>query len=190
MLGGLADAYPNAEKELGITRVILESLIEIGNPFFIVSKSTVLLRDLDLLSAHSDIVGVTISLSIMNEKVAKKIEPLAPSPNKRLKLIHSLREAGVSVDVNILPWIPDLTETKEIIQAIPEDLKITLSPLAVGENRTGIKLAGRKYERDAINAAYMNEYRMLGHHKNTSWIAPSPPPQENNPYNRLPQIQG
>ena len=105
-----------------------------------------------------------------------------------MSVLRTLRDEGIRVNVNALPWIPGVTETAEIIRRTPSDVGIIFSPLACGPGRDSISLLGRRYLRQEIWEAYLAEYRRHGHVANTSWVRPSPPPTENHPLDRLPGL--
>jgi len=75
-----------------------------------------------------------------------------------------------------------------LIAAVDPAVEIVFSPLAFGEGRDSMRLLGREYRRPDVWLAYDEAYRAFGHVPNTSWVRPSPPPQENLPVFRLPQL--
>ena len=120
-LGANTDPYQPVERELGITRRILEVLQRARHPFGIVTKSALVLRDLDILSemAAANLAGVLISVTTLDRALARKMEPRAPTPEKRLAAIAGLAEAGVPVGVLAGPMIPALNdaELERILEA-------------------------------------------------------------------------
>ncbi|MGF1477480.1 MAG: PA0069 family radical SAM protein [Geminicoccaceae bacterium] len=123
-LGTVTDPYQPIERRLGITRSILEVLLEARHPVGIVTKSAAVVRDLDLLSkmAEMELVSVEISITTLRRDLARKLEPRAAVPAKRLAAIASLARAGVPVGVNVAPIIPGLTdpEIESILAAAAE----------------------------------------------------------------------
>jgi len=123
-LGSNTDPYQPAEREHKITRSVLEVLAEHGHPVGIVTKSSLVLRDLDILSAMAarNLAGVMISITTLNGELARRMEPRAASPARRLATIRSLSEAGVPVGVLSSPMIPGLndTELESILRAAAE----------------------------------------------------------------------
>ena len=111
-IGTNTDGYQPIEREWGITRQLLEVLSETGHPLILTTKSDRLLRDLDLLSdmARRNLVWVAISVTSLDHKLARSLEPRAPHPAKRLKAIEALASAGVPVQVNVSPVIPSITD--------------------------------------------------------------------------------
>ena len=188
IIGAFCDGYPLVEAELGLTRPLVAELIERDRRFAIVTKGTTVLRDLDLLRrARPGKLQVTISLSTTDEGALAKLEPAAPSGKERLAVVRSLSDAGLFVDVNALPWIPDVSDTQAIIDAVPPGVPIVFAPLATGVDRDHLTLLGRRYLRHEIWERYLAEYERFGHVPNTSWVQPRLPPTENDPMYRLPR---
>ncbi len=123
-LGVNTDSYQPIERELKITRQVLEVLMECRHPVSIVTKSALIERDLDLLTqlARDDLVQVFISVTTLDAEIARKLEPRAASPRRRLQTMHALSEAGVPCGLLLAPVIPSLTdsELENILQAAHE----------------------------------------------------------------------
>lgn len=115
MLSGNTDCYQPIEKQLGITRKILEIFWKYRHPVGIISKNSLMLRDLDLLHKLSkeNLLKVSVSLNTLNDKLRQKLEPRASSVHNRLKLINHLSNSGIYVNVMCAPMIPGLN-THEI----------------------------------------------------------------------------
>jgi DNA repair photolyase len=111
-LSGVTDGYQPAERRLRITRGCLEVFLKYGNPVEIVTKSALILRDLDVLGALAArrLVRVTLSVTTLDGALARRLEPRAAAPGLRLEAIGRLAEAGVPVGVNVAPVIPGLTD--------------------------------------------------------------------------------
>ena len=111
-LGANTDPYQPVERERGLTRQILEVLAEYRHPVGIVTKSNLVLRDLDVLSAMAEqgIVRVAVSLTTLDRALARRMEPRAPTPERRLEAIRGLAEAGVPVTVLAAPIAPALND--------------------------------------------------------------------------------
>lgn len=187
-LGAISDAYPSVEREFGITRAIVAELVAAGCPCNIVTKSTIILRDLDLLVAHGKRAYVQVSICSTDDEVLRKIDPGAPSGSERFAVIDELHRAGVPVGLNLLPWIPGISDTEALIARVPSDVEVVLAPLSMAPETDRRRILGRTYTRDEVWSRYMDDYYRLGHIGNTSWIKPSPPPYENNPFDRLPTL--
>ena len=111
-IGTNTDGYQPIEREWRVTRSVVEVLAETRHPLLITTKSDRLLRDIDLLAdmARDNLVGVAISVTTLDPKVARTLEPRAPHPQRRLAAIRTLIDAGVPTQVNISPIIPAITD--------------------------------------------------------------------------------
>lgn len=111
-LGINTDAYQPVERGLGLTRALIEVLGEHGHPFSVVTKSSLIERDIDLLAplAARNLVQVAVSVTTLDRPLARRLEPRAAAPNRRLDTIGRLREAGIPVSVLVAPLIPFLTD--------------------------------------------------------------------------------
>jgi DNA repair photolyase len=111
-LGSATDAYQPVERELHITRAVLEVLAESRHPVAIVTKSSLIERDLDLLApmAGQRLTAAFVSVTTLDHDLARTLEPRAASPARRLRTIATLAAAGVPVCVNVAPVIPFVNE--------------------------------------------------------------------------------
>ena len=111
-LGINTDAYQPSERRLRITRQMLETLWECRHPVSVITKSALIERDLDLLSAMAKhrLAAAAVSLTSLNSELTRKLEPRAASPMRRLKIIKNLSAAGVPTTALIAPIIPALTD--------------------------------------------------------------------------------
>lgn len=112
MMSGNTDAYQPAERKLELTRKCLKVLAELQHPFGLITKNSLILRDVDLLSeaAQDDLVHVCLSITTLDEDVRRVLEPRTASIAQRFKAVETLSKSGVPVAVNIAPIIPGLTE--------------------------------------------------------------------------------
>jgi DNA repair photolyase len=113
-LGANTDPYQPVERTLGITRRTLEVLERFGHPVTIVTKGAGVVRDLDILQrmAARNLVHVCLSVTTLDLKLARLMEPRAASPLKRLEAISVLARAGVPVGVLAAPMIPGLNDAE------------------------------------------------------------------------------
>ncbi|MES3015067.1 MAG: PA0069 family radical SAM protein [Pseudomonadota bacterium] len=111
-IGSATDAYQPVERKLGITRAVLEVLAECAHPFSLVSKSSGVERDLDLIApmAQRGLAAVYISVTSLDAGLSRILEPRAASPQRRLQTIAALAKAGVPVGVSVSPIIPFINE--------------------------------------------------------------------------------
>jgi DNA repair photolyase len=120
-LGINTDAWQPVERRLRVTRDILEVLAETRHPVTIVTKSALILRDLDLLAgmARDKLVHVAVSITTLDAALARAMEPRAPSPLRRLAVVAALAGAGIPTAVMAAPLIPALTdhELERILEA-------------------------------------------------------------------------
>lgn len=120
-IGTNTDPYQPIEREHKIMRGILEVLERVGHPVGIVTKSALVVRDIDILSrmAKRNLVKVALSVTTMDPKLARTMEPRAATPSKRLEALRTLSDAGVPTTVMVAPIIPALNdaEIERIIDA-------------------------------------------------------------------------
>ena len=111
-LGTNTDPYQPVEREMRITRGILEVLAAFNHPVTIVTKSALVLRDIDILAAMAkkSLANVTLSITTLDKELARRMEPRANAPSRRLAAIAGLAEAGVPVGVLAAPMIPALND--------------------------------------------------------------------------------
>ena len=111
-LGSATDAYQPIERTLRITRSVIQVMAECAHPFSLVSKSSGVERDLDLIvpMAARRLAAVYISVTSLDAGLSRILEPRAASPQRRLKTIKALADAGVPVGVSVSPIIPFINE--------------------------------------------------------------------------------
>ena len=118
-MGTNTDPYQPAEKSLRLTRSILEVLSEFNHPVAIVTKSALVIRDLDILGsmAKRGLAQVCLSVTTMDRRLANKLEPRATTPDKRVETLRSLAAAGIPTGIMAAPMIPALNdqELEEIL---------------------------------------------------------------------------
>ena len=142
-ISGATDPYQPVERELELTRRCLAVLAECRNPVGIITKNALVTRDLDHLQelAMYKAIKVLISVTTLDDELARKMEPRTSSPRARLAAIQSLAEAGVPVGTLVGPVIPGLTdhELPSIVQAVADaggcsaDYIMLRLPLAVAD---------------------------------------------------------
>ncbi len=116
MFSGVTDCYQAIERELELTKQCLEVCLEYRNPVAIISKSALIERDVGLLVELAREAGchVSVSLAFADAELARKIEPWAPAPARRLKVIETLAKAGLSVGVMCAPVMPGLNDDQMV----------------------------------------------------------------------------
>jgi DNA repair photolyase len=122
MLSGNTDCYQPVEREMGLTRKLLKVFLKYGNPVGIVTKNDLVLRDLDILEelASKNLVRVVISITTLDERLRRIMEPRTSTAANRIKTIESLHARKVPVGVLIAPIIPGLNnhEIPSIVKEI------------------------------------------------------------------------
>lgn len=132
-IGSVTDAYQPAERQLRITRTLIEVLAEFRHPFSIITKSAGIMRDIDLLAplAAQGLVAVYLSVTTMDPALARVLEPRAASPLRRLEAMSALTQAGIPVGVSVSPVIPFLNEP---------DLERVVAAAAAAGARSGFSI--------------------------------------------------
>jgi DNA repair photolyase len=113
-LGANTDAYQPIEKQYGITRQVLEVLQRFRHPFSIITKGTLVLRDLDILQemAAERLCSVAVSITTLDRDLKRTMEPRTPSGEARLQCVQQLAQARVPVSVLVAPVIPALNDSE------------------------------------------------------------------------------
>jgi DNA repair photolyase len=123
-LGINTDGYQPLEKRLQVTRSILAVLERCRHPLTIVTKSALVIRDIDLLSslAKDNLVSVMLSITSLDNEIKRTLEPRTASPQARLRVVQQLAQAGIPVGILIAPVIPAITdhEMEDILAASKE----------------------------------------------------------------------
>ncbi len=119
-IGANTDPYQPAEKQLGITRMLLAAFLEYRHPVSLITKGGLMSRDLDLLAPLADrgLCSVAVSVPTMNDRLKRLLEPRVPSAAVRFRLIETLSSAGVPVSLLMAPIIPAVNdaEIESVIQ--------------------------------------------------------------------------
>jgi DNA repair photolyase len=136
-MGTNTDPYQRAEGKYHLTRGIVEALTEARNPFSILTKSTLILRDLDLLRKADEVTDVRVNLSIgtLDEATWKATEPGTPHPRQRVEAVRKLRAAGIETGVLIAPIIPGMSDARhqleEVTKACVEAGAVSVSAISL-----------------------------------------------------------
>lgn len=136
---GNTDCYQPIERQLTLTRACLEVFLQFRNPVGLITKNSLLLRDIDILEemAAFKIIHVMVSITTLDPELARRMEPRTSSPVNRLKAIERLAKAGVPVGVNAAPIIPGLTD-----EEIPAILKAAAGHGATSAGYILLRLPG------------------------------------------------
>lgn len=119
-IGTAVDPYQPAEGRYRLTRGILEALADYETPCSIVTKNSMILRDLDVLERLSRGPGVSVSFSVttVDPSLARRLEPDTPPPKRRLEVMRRLAEAGVRAGVLLAPVLPGITDDRRSLEAV------------------------------------------------------------------------
>jgi DNA repair photolyase len=143
-MGTNVDPYQRAEGRYKLMRGILEGMRDFENPFSILTKGSLILRDIDLLQQCAEVadVGTNVSVGFIDEEVWRSLEPGTPSPQKRLDVCRTLNEAGIPCGVLMAPIIPFITDSPEqlteTVQAVAASGATHLTPIVL-HLRTGAR---------------------------------------------------
>ncbi len=114
LMSSVTDAYHPIDIKYKLTRKILEKLVPLEPEINIITKSDLILRDVDLLKKFKKCL-VTISLAFLDEKIRKQVEPFASSVEKRINALKELQRAGIKTAVFISPIFPEITDWQGVI---------------------------------------------------------------------------
>jgi DNA repair photolyase len=116
-IGSVTDCYQLAERKLMLTRGLIALLDQCRHPVSLVTKSSGVERDMDLLSrmARRNLAAVYVTITTLDAQLARILEPRAAAPHRRLRVIETLVKAGIPVGVSVAPQIPFINEDIEQI---------------------------------------------------------------------------
>ncbi|MFH0867519.1 MAG: radical SAM protein [Bacteroidota bacterium] len=116
--GGVCDTYQTVEKKYLLSRKTLELISKLNYPVHILTKSTLVLKDIDLISKinHNSCAIISFSFSSCNNEMSRVFEPCVPLPSERLETIKIIKEQGISCGFFLMPVIPYVTDTAEIME--------------------------------------------------------------------------
>ncbi len=165
-MGTNTDPYQSAEGKYHLTKGIISELSEARNPFSILTKSTLVLRDLKLLAraASRQSVHVNFSIGTLDRDVWRLTEPGTPPPDKRVAAVRMMNDAGIPCGVLIAPILPGLSDTdaqvREVAEACIDAGAISVSAIAL-HLRPGVRehyLASLRRERPDLVALYEKRF--------------------------------
>ena len=126
-VGAATDPYQPAEGRYKLTRACLEAFSDASNPFSIITRGPMVVRDLDVLveaSRRAD-VSVTFSVPTLDEEVWRRTEPSTAHPRQRLKAVQTLVEAGVNARVGMAPILPGISDRPEQLREVVRAARTT-----------------------------------------------------------------
>jgi DNA repair photolyase len=166
-MGTNTDPYQRCEGRYRLTRGVLEVLRDYANPCSILTKSPLLLRDLDLFTELAATAGFTASLSIgtLDEEVWRRTEPGTPHPRARMEAVKALNRAGLPTGVLVAPVLPGISDSpdqlREVVRAAADAGASHVSPIAL-HLRPGVKeefMPWLEREYPELVASYLRMYR-------------------------------
>jgi DNA repair photolyase len=125
-VGAATDPYQPAEGRYRLTRGCIEAFAEVANPFGLITRGPMIVRDLDVLSdaARRAKVSITFSIPTLDEEVWRKTEPSTAHPRQRLRAVKELVDAGIKVGVGMAPILPGISDRpdqlREVVKAARE----------------------------------------------------------------------
>ncbi|HKB84233.1 MAG TPA: PA0069 family radical SAM protein [Burkholderiales bacterium] len=158
-IGANTDPYQPAERDWEVTRSILKVVADCNQPIGIITKNALVERDLDILApmAEKGLVSVFISVTTLDHDLARRMEPRASAPARRIEAIRRVTQAGVPVGVMVAPIVPFLTDssTEQILQAARD----------AGARSAGYVLLRLPYEvKDLFKDWLMHHYPLKAEH--------------------------
>jgi DNA repair photolyase len=119
-MGTATDPYQHCEGRYRLMRGILRALIDFRNPLSLLTKSTMVVRDLDLFSELNEVAPLTLSMSVgtLDESVRRVVEPGTPPGGRRLEILGRFAEAGIRTGVLVAPILPGLTDDEEHLDEV------------------------------------------------------------------------
>ncbi len=166
-MGTGTDPYQRAEGRYKLMRGIIENLTTYRNPFYILTKGTLILRDLDLLIRAASVTEVSTAFSIgtLDEDAWRKSEPGTPHPRKRMAAVKKLNEAGIPCGVMVAPILPGITDDpkglREVVVAALDSGATHVSPILL-HLRPGVKEVYMRWLEDTypdLVPRYMSMYK-------------------------------
>lgn len=167
-MGTATDPYQSAERHFGITRAILEVLLDVPElELAITTKSPLVLRDLDLLKrlAARDALTVNVTITTLNQSLARILERGAPTPRRRLDTIAALADAGIPTAVFVMPILPGITDRADDLARLLRAAKQAGARIACGNTlhlesaprRVFLPLLARHFP--DLHTSYLRWYR-------------------------------
>ncbi len=144
--GSMNDPYMPIEQSLNTTRKALEICAKYNFPIHLITKSNLVVRDIDILQKISaTYAAISITITTTDNALAKKIEPNAPTPSDRFKALQTLSEAGIYCGITLMPVLPFINDTVENIEAIFEQASQSGVKYIIGQMGVTLRDTQRDY---------------------------------------------
>lgn len=175
--GGVSDSYQPLEKKYLLARQTLELLHRYGHPVHMLTKSSLIERDLDLLQEinRQSKAVVSFSFSSVDDKISRMLEPGASSPQKRLDAIKKFKDAGVSCGMFLMPVVPFITDSYEMIEQSVVDAKSAGADFVIFSGMTLKQGVQKSYFLNFLKKNFpelIPKYQLI-YNSNNTWGAPS-----------------
>lgn len=161
-LGGVCDSYQPAERECTLMPKVLELLAKYSVPTVVCTKSKLILRDIDLLKKVDEAggLGTAVTVTTMDETVAKLIEPGASTPSQRMEVAKELKQNGIGCGVHLMPIIPFLTSDMKSLEAVYSAAKSAGADYVLAG---GLNLKGRTRQGffNSVRERFPSQYRNI-----------------------------
>jgi DNA repair photolyase len=188
VIGAPADAYPPEEIEHEYMREVIPLLKKHNIRCTIVTHGDIVARDIDLLVDCPSVEAVGVSIPHHDNDLIKQYESGAPTFEARLAAVYKLYDAGISVHVNVSPWIPGVTEPDEIAKHLPADIVVNVGALSYNHQHSVFtkhlfgkdipcaeKVFGKQFaSQQDINALFLQAHDQIrgGTKGNLRWLIP------------------
>jgi len=153
--GSMNDPYMPLERQYQMTRRALEIIANYRFPVHIITKSDLVIRDIDLLQRISGVyAAVSVTITTFDDVLCKKLEPFAPVTSKRFEAIRRLSEAGIYCGVTLMPVLPFLNDNEENIVSILEEAAACGAQYVVGYMGMTLREGSREYYYDKLDQLF------------------------------------
>lgn len=153
--GSMNDPYMPLERQYQMTRRALEIIANYRFPVHVITKSDLVIRDIDLLQRISGVyAAVSVTITTFDDVLCKKLEPFAPVTSKRFEAIRRLSEAGIYCGVTLMPVLPFLNDNEENIVSILEEAAACGAQYVVGYMGMTLREGSREYYYDKLDQLF------------------------------------
>ncbi|MFX1602709.1 MAG: radical SAM protein [Promethearchaeota archaeon] len=161
--GGVSDAYQPAEERYQITRKVLETLLDFGMPVYILTKSNLVLRDLDLLKEIHEraFANIVFTITLHDEEEQKIFEPKSSTTSERFEALKEIRKAGLFGGVMATPIIPGIGDNVENMKGLAEEAKRTKAEFILWGGMTLKPGRQKDYFLNVIRRRYPDKLELL-----------------------------
>ena len=164
-IGAATDPYQPAEGRYRLTRACIEALADAANPFAVITRGPLIVRDLDVLAAAARLadVSVTFSIPTLDEEIWRRTEPGTAPPRQRMRALERLVDAGIRTGVGMAPILPGLTDRPELLAEVVRAARAA-GATGIWSNLLYLKPGTREHFLDALERDWpelLPEYERL-----------------------------